>query len=461
MRNWKEPHWSEGMLLLPQHMQIAHRFWDAMVAAVWDSSPFSWGLAELVLAEAQIRNGSFAVQRCTLRTPDGTWLVVPDNAEVADRRFGEWLDKSPDGMLVYVGVPRLHEIRPNATCEVGTDGRPVRYFVEALERNDENTGENAQQVEVHSYRGQLFFGDESKTPGYETIPIARLYRSGEEGGAPRRDTTYIPPVLRIGASDELMRMLKEIVNDVGARATELAAEVGKREMSFRSGAAEHVERLLMLDTLNTATAYFRQVAGVLDYKPHAVYLELCRLAGQLAVYSDPRSAPEYPIYDHYALTEQFRLICEHIRALLRPFATGNLQWRDFVPRESGKGLRVAIDEAWLSDQCEMYVGIHDPAHDDVELDRLLKSMNWKIASEEDVDGRYDAGLHGLSLQPVRAAMGVLPAGKDIKYYQVFRDDEVWPKVKVSQTLAIRYSPAGQARLEGIKFKVYVVTTNPA
>jgi len=41
---------------------------------------------------------------------------------------------------------------------------------------------------------------------------------------------------------------------------------------------------------------------------------------------------------------------------------------------------------------------------------------------------------------------------------VHRDEELWPKVRDSKTLAMRYSPAGQAKLEGVLFRIYVVTT---
>jgi len=454
---WKEPHWSEGMLLLPQHLQVAQRHADAQMAAAWDhAAPFAWGFAALEIPEPAIRNGVVGVARCRLRTPEGTWVVVPDNTEVAERPFEEELDKSPDGMLVHLAVPRLHEVRPNASYEPVIDGQPTRYLIEPLERKDENSGDNPQQIEVRSFQGRLLLGGEAQLPNFESVPIARLFRSGEEGGAPRLDVSFIPPLLRIGASPELMSWLKLVLNDLGARNKELAAEVAKREMNFRSGVEDHLERLLMLHVLNQGLAWLRQLLAVDDTRPHVAYAELCRLAGQLSVFSGERRVLEYPTYDHRKLGEIFKLVCEHVRALLQPFGPGVIRWRDFGPRETGTGLQVQLEPDWLTDRCEMYVGVHCGTLDEHELDRLLRSLDWKIAALEDVDTRFTGGLPGLELRPIRTATGLLPASKEIKYYQVMRDAELWPRVKESRLLAVRYSPAGQAKLEGVSFRVYVV-----
>ncbi len=457
MVNWKEPHWSEGMLLLPQHLQNAQRYWEGLLGAAWQTSaPFSWGFGELVLSDAQIRDGVLVVERCRLRTPEGTWIVVPDNTEIAPRPFLDQLERSPEGMLAALAVPRLHEIRPNATYDAGTDGQPTRYLIEPLDRKDENSGDNPQQIEVHSLRGRLLLGEEINTPGYEAVPMVRLYLSGEEGGAPRRDELFIPPLIWVSASEDLCRMIREVLHEIGARSKELAAEAEKREMSFRSGVEEHVERLMMLHVLNESLAWLRQFSTIRELRPYVLYAELCRLAGMLSVFSSERLVMEYPVYDHSRIGENFRLVCDHIRALLRPFGPGLVKWRDFQPRETGDGLEVTLEEEWLSESCELYVGIHCKTMDDTELDQLLKSMDWKIASSQDVDQRFTGGLNGLELRPVRTATGILPSSPEIKYYQVFRDAELWPKVRETRTLAIRYSPAGQARLEGMLFRIYVM-----
>lgn len=460
MADWREPHWSEGMLLLPQHLQNAHRYWDTMLGAAWSSgAPHSWGFDELVISDEQIRDGVIQVERCRLRTPDGTWVMVPDNAEIAARPFVEALEASPDGMMVHLAIPRLHEIRPNAAYDVQSNGRAMRYLIEPLERRDENTGDNVQQIEVHSLRGRLLLGDERETPGFECVPMARLFLSGEEGGAPRRDETFIPPLLRIGASADLMRAINAVMHDVGARNRDLASEANKREMRLGSGSPEHIERLLMLHVLNEASAWFRQLLALADLRPWFAYMGLCRLAGQLSVFNIDRSVMEYPIYDHWKLGENFLQVCEHIRVLLRALGVGRVKWRDFASREAGDGLQVDLEEDWLSDRCEMYIGVHCSSLNEVELDQLLVGrMNWKIASLDDVDRVFTAGLAGLQLQPVRTAKGILPTSAEIKYYKVTRDSSLWLKIVDTRILAIRYTAQGQEQLErsDIRFRVYVI-----
>jgi type VI secretion system protein ImpJ len=250
--------------------------------------------------------------------------------------------------------------------------------------------------------------------------------------------------------------MKEVLHDIAARDRELAAETQRREMSLRSGVPDDTERLLMLHVLNESLAVLHQLVASEETRPFAAYLELCRLAGRLAVFSADRGVMEYPVYDHHKLGDSFRLVCEHIRALLRPFGAGTVKWRDFQPRESGKGMQVLLEEGWLTDDCEMFVGVHCATMDPVELDRTLKGIEWKIASLDDVDVRFAGGLPGLDLRAVRLPAGVLPAGAEIKYYEIVRDAELWPRVMTSRTLAMRYTPEGQAKLEGILFRIYLV-----
>lgn len=456
MPNRKEPHWAEGMLLLPQHLQVAQRYQESLIGAACDLTPFAWGYAALEIATAGIKDGVVALERCAARTAEGTWLVVPDNTDLAPRKLDEALDRTPDGVTIYLAIPRLHEIRPNATFDETVEGPPVRHLIEALERRDENTGDNPKAVEVHALRGRLLLGEERDLPGYELLPLARAYRSAEEGGAPRLDQHFIPPLLRCAASPALARLLREVVNDVGARNQELANEAEKREMGFATGVQEHVERLLMLHVLNEGLARLRTLVHATELHPFPVYAELCRLGGALAVFGGDRRVAEYPPYDHNKLGEIFRLVCEHVRALLRPFGPGTVQWRDFQPRDTGNGLMVTLDEAWLGEGADFFVGVHAEALDEVETDRLLRGIDWKIAALDDVDTRFAGGLNGLELRPVRGATGLLPSNPAIKYYRVHRDDELWPKVRDSRSLAMRYSPSGQARLENVSFRIYVV-----
>ncbi len=464
MPNWREPHWSEGMLLVPQHLQASHRYWDSMLGAAWSGgSPFSWGFEELVLSEAQIKEGVVSVERCRLRTPQGTWVVVPENTSVAARPITDWLTKFPDGVVAYLAVPRLHEVRPNAAYALSADGPVTRYLVEPMELRDENTGDNAQQIEVHSMTGRLLFAEESQLPGYESIPLVRVHLSGEEGGVPRRDESFVPPLMRMGAWPDLRRMVAEVIHEAGARNRELAAETVRGEMTFRSGVEEHTERLLMLHVLNESLAVLRQMVAIEDVRPWVAYWELCRLAGKLSIFNadervnPDRSVREYAPYDHYDLGGNFGTLCAHIRELLQAFSVGTVRWRDFEPRGEGEGSQVKLEEDWMGARREMFVGVHCSSLDENQLDTTLKRLDWKIASSDEVDWLYKAGMPGLRLQPVRG-VGMLPSNPEIKYYRVHRDTERWPKVETTKVLAMRCGPGAQVKLQElqVRFRLYVV-----
>lgn len=461
----KEPHWAEGMLLLPHHLQYSQRYWEQLLGASWDTSgPHAWGFEELVLSDGQIQNGILEISRCRARTRKGTWVVVPGlnkpgNTRVAERDFSPELERSPDGLMLYLAIAPLEEFTPNASYPSVSSDHGTRYLIEPVEIVDENTGQNPQQMEVRELHARILVGEERNLPvyeKYETLPLVRVYRAGEVGGNAAIDVSFVPPMLQIGASERLTSLMKEVVADVAARNRDLAAEVSRKDISFSGASGDQVEQLFRLHVLNESLAVLRQTMGLNELRPYHVYLELCRLGGRLAVFHS-QAVNEYPAYNHEDLGTIYESVCSHIRALLKPLDSTTVKKRAFEKREGDLGLQVKLDPDWLRDSSHFYVGVHCKALTPEELDTLLVA-DWKIAALDEVDEIFDLGLTGLSFERVHGSISWLPVRDEIKYYAISRTPERWPRVKESQQLGIRYSMSARERLESekVEFFIYVV-----
>ena len=71
--------------------------------------------------------------------------------------------------------------------------------------------------------------------------------------------------------------------------------------------------------LNGAFGYLQAVAYVRGVSPSAIYNELCRIAGQLAIFTEPRRPPDLPPFDQDDLGGCFRTVFDAIDLALGAF----------------------------------------------------------------------------------------------------------------------------------------------
>src|SRR5262249_8816640 len=156
----------EGMFLEPHHLQAAARHLTAaqQTADAWDHA-YHWGLREFVLDPDALANHRLVIRRLHLRLRDGTLVSVPeDDLPALDLRT-LLTDDVP--ALIRLGVPALHQGRPNVADAGGLGGR---FLVRDLELEDENTGLNPQPLQVRRLNLRLLVPHQDRT-GFETLPL--------------------------------------------------------------------------------------------------------------------------------------------------------------------------------------------------------------------------------------------------------------------------------------------------
>ena len=458
--------WFEGMFLMPQHLQAA----DRHAREAWRRSedwlhPFDWGFRSIGLDDKAVENGSAVLRSCEARFKDGTKLVVPDDAEVDPVDLKAALSGPPGEATIYLAVPALKSGRANVEDAATTDG--PRYWRDEQDVEDENDGGHEQKIMFRRTRARLLLSGENLS-GYEVLPLARVARSSQQDAAPRLDLHFVPPLLALDAWRPLWYAVQALHHQISARVEQMASQLVDRGISFESLVPGDAERLLKLSTLNAAFSYFEAVGYLRGQSPLSIYRELCRLVGQLAIFSASRRPPNLPAYHHEDLGGCFHAVIKHVQDGLDSVAPSAFEKRYF--ERAGERLQVSMEPDWLSNVRSLFLGVETELSD-AECQQVLDSLDMKVASGAQVENYFRRKLKALKLTPVSRPPRALPAGPGMVYFQIERDQIVWNDVAATYSLAIRMNlsqaafrgertlsitPPSRTREATLQFALYVI-----
>lgn len=449
MRVYPDIHWSEGMLLRPQHLQAASRtLAGRAIDAARLANPFLWGFEELEIADDLLEGFSFAVRRCTAVLPDGTFAQLAANLKVAPREIRDALATSDGRLPVWLGVPARRDGEPNTSDPgLGTAGQDRRFVVEQQEIPDENTGVAGQTVAVRKLAGRFFVGNESRE-GYECLPVAVVQRGGAGSSKPSLAREFIPPVTSLGAWPHLAELVESVLHRTEAKLRFLRAEVAEGRLVLDATNPTGWQGVLKLQILGGFLPVARQLVAAPRMHPFAAYLELARLAGQLAIFEEGGvESITIPAYDHDRLGECFHQLVYTLERLLEKMLSGRFVRLELQPR--GELLWGALEEEWLAADNEIYLCIESDLDDRALMSRIETA---KIGAPEDIPLLVQRRLFGLDIELLRRTPGGLPAREDFHYFSVAREGPYWHAVERARELAV--SGGLDPRL---RFVVYIVT----
>jgi type VI secretion system protein ImpJ len=428
------------MFLRPHHFQAAERYLaDQLRRSGRFDVHYNWGLRAIDIDTEALRNYRFEVRRLEARLRDGTLVVCANDTDpLAGLDLRPVMTDLPAGGTadVLVGAPVLQLGRANA------DGPAARFRIDAPREPlaDENTGQNPRLVEYRRLKLRLFAGRREDTSGYETLPIARLERSAQVAAPPQLHHWFIPPVLACDAWPGLgAGVVGEVYHRVGTMVKQIGQRVREQRITFDSNAPEDRKLFERLRAVNEGYAALGVIARADGVHPFDAYLELCRLAGRLAVFGKNPALPddELPPYDHDDLGRCFFTVRRFIDELLTHDFTQGYEMRPFVG--AGLRMRVGIEPAWLAPAAQVLVGAESPLPPAEATKLLTGKLNMKIGAFDRVDEIFRLGLRGLDFVPVPNPPRVLPASPRLTYFQINREDsrDEWEHVARTYTLAVR------------------------
>lgn len=430
MSKYLEINWSEGMFLRPHHFQQA---WSNNRAIMNDemrvARPFAWGVEHLDISEAELEANILSVRNCNIRMKDGTRIIAPENAEFEPRDFKAALDEANGSLDVFVGLPLRMDREPNT--KMLYEDNPLharRYLASMIEYVDENTGDNSQQLEVRKLNPALLFANDDMT-GYEVMKLVKIVRSGFDDNKPIISPEYIPPLLSMEAWPQLFDAVRDIYHQLFAKNRSLVSQIAGRKIAFGSEGVGGPEAMLKLNITNQYVGFMRQFTGTPRLHPFDVFCELCRMAGDLAIFDSSRQMPDLDIYDHDDLGRSY----SELLAVLERFIN-NLLPTTFIRRRFepvANRLEVAMEDTWMIPGVEFYLGIESD-HDVEVIDREQSYL--KMATPDDLDRLINRRLPGLMGRRVHRVPIGMPDRPNIHYFRIRRDGDYWDGVMKDKLL---------------------------
>jgi type VI secretion system protein ImpJ len=431
MSHYLEINWSEGLFLRPHHFQQAANSRRALLNdEIALARPYAWGVHKLDVAVAELESEVLDIRACNIRLRDGTRLIAPDNAEFEPRAFKAQLDEAGGALDVHIGLPLYMDREPNTKMLYEDEVvHERRYKATLLNNVDENSGANVQPIEVRKLNPRIIFGGEDMT-GYEVMKVMQIFRSGFDENKPEISNEFVPPLLDMAGWPPLFDRVRDLYHQLFAKNRSLASQIAGRKIAFGSEGAGGPEAMLKLSITNQYVGFLRQYTATPHLHPFDVYVELCRLAGDLAIFDTSRTMPDLPVYDHEDLGRCYGELLGLLDRFLNNLLPTTFIRRRFEP--VGNRLETSLDDAWLAPGVEFFLGIEN----DQDIEVIDREQSYlKVAAPEDLDRLINRRLPGLMGRRVQRPPMGLPDRPNIHYFRIRREGDYWDSTMKAKLLA--------------------------
>ncbi|MDR3300677.1 MAG: type VI secretion system baseplate subunit TssK [Candidatus Accumulibacter sp.] len=439
MNNNRPLFWEQGVFLQPQHFQLEQRLHLGMRAfATSFLNPHLRGIARLEINENALDGEIFEIQTLSMLLPEGDWIDFPGNATLAPRPFRDVWTNPEIPLPVYVGIAPFRPEGGNVYPTDEPESVPDSYRFTAPLTPDliaDLHGDGPQaDVRTLRYRLRLCFGDEMRDSATR-VPIARLIRDGERV---RLDHGFVPPVADIHASAALVGMLRDVRDILLSRARQLEEFKmvgGDVTQSGLAGTAENGNTSLYGVTLFSVLGVISRNVPELDQMlaaprlhPWPVFISLCRLVGELSVFSatlsplgeTPQGQRAVPSYDHDNLYECFQAACGVVTRLVDALVVGP----DFALTMEARGefLDTQMPQSACNNSYSYWLLMRSQTEN--TLAQKVAAFG-KLAPRNELPNIVARALPGVRLIAADTPPVGLPRRKDTAYFQIDQNDSLW------------------------------------
>jgi type VI secretion system protein ImpJ len=303
--------WHEGMLLSPQHFQLAARRSEAISGYLLEAAaPYCWGVRRFQIDTALLLESVFRVVELEAILPDGLLVLYPagdDEPQLEIDLRSTDLDPRRAPVAMHLAVAARTEQAAGSGGLLryrSTEGRPIA---------DENTGDNELAVPRLRPRLSLHIMPSALHPPpskYVSLPLARIAFRDECFVVER----YEPPRIALGRDSLLHRSARGIA----VRLREKAMALGETLQSARlQGSEAHttetaVQLRALVRTLPRLEALLQSEVA----HPFVVYLTLCDIIGDIAVIGGQLNLPQLGGYEHRDALPRYDEIAVHVERML-------------------------------------------------------------------------------------------------------------------------------------------------
>lgn len=448
MNNSKPIFWHQGLFLQPQHFQLSEQYHDARLYPYQTfMQPHFWGVCTIAMLGSSLNHRSCEIESGEFIFADGTYVSLPDNSVISPRSFeDEWVDPEKP-FTIYLALHKLSQFDNNVTelANLDQSGDVTTRYVTTSAAEDARDvyveGSDA-QVKFMRYALRIVFDNEKdELSDYELIPIAQVVRDGD---AIIYNKHYLPPCITIASVPELMRIVKEVRDEITGRAMQLSAY--KSPVHARQEFDANLLRYkLALQSLSRFVPRLFHITESGKVHPWAVYGVIRELVGEISTYTDRVSVlgetaegeRMVPHYDHNDLGNCFSRASEMIGQLLNEITIGP----QFLVEMKFDGVAYAADvpSEFFTEHVDFFLIVNTLADFEESQKSLLTAA--KLSSRDMVETLVERSLPGVGMIYLSAAPPGLPRRSNAYYMRLDVHDDQWSSVSRQESIALLWEEA--------------------
>jgi type VI secretion system protein ImpJ len=421
--------WSEGMHLGPHHFQTQSRYFeDTLWFLSSNLRQDPWGFLHYAIDTEAMRNGLAILSFASGILPDGLIFDLPDCDQVPEPAHLNDLFSSIDSeIILYLAIPPRQD--QGLDCDQG-GGSSTRYSAVQRTLRDDSVGQGEATVSF-ARKNLVLLSQAQLSPDTVSFPIARVFRDGNGGFA--SDVEFIPPCLRISASESLVMLLHRLAQAIEEKITStrsMRAGSGRFELGT---SALDVANYWFLHALCSSLPALRHHLQDRRSHPEEVYRDLARLAGALSTFALESTHEEIPAYRHRDLTGTFKEMDALIRRYLEIVSPSNSVTLQFHKVDNYIFAADVKDERCLR-RSRWIFGIRSSINDSVILRQTPRLV--KVCSAGGVKKLVELALPGLELLHLPVPPAALHAQADMHYFSVSLSGACWQHILQTKQVGV-------------------------
>jgi len=358
------------------------------------TSVYGWGIAYININNESLNNCCFEIENAAMRMKNGAWINIPGNANYVSEEFEKYSEAIREDNLklaVWLSLKNPEPGQPKVSHSI----EEVRPFIVKEEKiEDDNEVYNEEYIQLKLLDPQIFFGNPPQG-NYESLKI------GEIALASDNDTilfneSYIPPILKIGASNHFIENLNEFVTHIINKANTAQTEITQLSVNKKFDTTK-LATYFRLNSLAESGLVLKQMKAVKETPPIQIYYELVRLCGKLSVSSPQTPLNTVPKYDHGDLKNIFNYLYSLIKNMIQGIVIIKYIDIDFKKISSNK-LSCEIKREWLKSVNQIFISVEIDSIQDEDL--ILNQNKIKIVPLSEIDNIRIDKFSGLSFRRI-------------------------------------------------------------
>ena len=446
----KSVFWHQGLFLQPQHFQLADRSQQARLYPYqYYLQPHFWGVCQLEMLSSSLGHRTCEIESGEFIFQDGSFVSIPDNAIVSPRSFeDEWVDPEKP-FTIYLALHKQSQYDDNVTILNNLDEYAdvtTRYVstVNPESIKDFYVQGPEAQVKFLRYALKIVFDNEKDDMNdYDLIPISQVIRDGDSIVYNQR---YLPPSVMIASTPELLRIVKEVRDEITGRAMQLSAY--KSPTHAKSGFDANLLRYKMaLQSLSRFVPRLFHITEAQSVHPWDVYGVLRELIGEISTFTDRLTLLGetndgerlLPPYAHCELGDCFYSASQIISQLLNEITIGPQYLVEMKKDE--KAFAADVPTQFFTEHVDFYLIVNTVSEFEQSEASLLTAA--KLSSRDTVEILQERSLPGVGMVYMPSAPPGLPRRPNSYYLRLDIHDDQWSSVVRQENIALLWNEAPQ------------------